>query len=250
MLRLLKALPAILAVAVSTAFFTSCGSSNAQVRFVNAIQNTADYGNGGLDVDVNGTKYFTDITFPSASASTYTAVPSGTDTIEGLEYNSTTEVFSQTTPTSLLPGGDYTMVATGFAGGTGGNVVLISPQDNNTAPTEGNVEFRVINASPSGPTAVDVYIEQSPFIGNIVQGTNQVTALSYRSTSAYVTLPWNSSGDGWQIYVCTTGSTTPIAEFDATFGSQTTESIRTFVLVDNVNGNTMSSAPIVLSDLN
>ena len=249
MFRLLKALPLTLALAALSFFAASCGSgSSAQARFVNAIQNTAVYGNG-LDVDVNGTKKFGPVTFPNASASTYTSVASGNDTILGLQTGTTTQVFSDTA--NLSSGKQYTLVATGFANGSGGNVVFLSIPDTNTAPASGNVEFRVIHASPSGPSAVDVYIEQTPFNGNLTSPA--ISALPYTQASSYVTLPWNSDGSGWTIIVTAAGSTTPYNSFNfntGNIGGQSTTAIRTLVLTDVQNGSQMSTTPLVLTDLN
>jgi Domain of unknown function (DUF4397) len=251
MFRLLKALPLALGLAaliVFGVFAASCGSSNSQARFVNAIQDS-----GGLDIDINGTKYFTDIEFPAVSASTYINVPSGSDMIEGFQTGGTTSAFPSQTVT-LNSGSQYTLVATGLLTTS---VDLLNPIDNNTAPQEGNVEFRVINASPSSPTdGVDVYIEQTPFTGNLgSQNGNppQISALAYGAVSSYLTLPWNSNSEGWTIIVTSAGSTTPYNGFDfstGNFGGQTTESIRTVVLTDVANGSTMSTTPIVLTDLN
>jgi Domain of unknown function (DUF4397) len=246
MFRLLKALPLTLALAALSFFATSCGSSSsAHARFVNAIQNTSAYGNG-LDVEVNGTKDFTNVIFPNASASTYTSVASGSDTILGVQTGTTTQVFSDTT--SLSSGNQYTLVATGFASGSGGNVVLLSVSDNNTAPATGNVEFRVIDASPSGPSAVDVYIEAEPFSGNLTSPA--ISALAYTQASSYVTIPWNSGGGGWVVFVTAAGSTTPIFSQTFNFGSQTTAAIRTLVLTDVANGSSLNPAFLELNDLN
>jgi len=246
MFRLLKALPLTLALAALSFFAASCGSgSSAQARFVNAIQNTAVYGNG-LDVEVNGTKIFTDVTFPNASASTYTSVTAGNDTILGLQTGTATQVFSDTA--NLSSGKQYTLVATGFASGSGGFVALLSIPDTNTAPAAGNVEFRVIAASPTGPSAVDIYIEAEPFSGNLTSPA--ISALAYTQTSSYVTIPWNSGGGGWVVFVTTAGSTTPIFSQTFNFGSQTTAAIRTLVLTDVANGSSMNQAFLELNDFN
>src|SRR6202158_858937 len=246
MLRLLKALPFTLALAALSFFTASCGSSSsAKARFVNAIPNTAVYGNG-LDVEVNGTKQFTNVTFPNASASTYTSVAAGSDTILGVQTGTTTQVFSDTT--SLSGGKQYTLVATGFASGSGGFVTLLTISDTNTAPAAGNVEFRVIGASPSGPSAVDVYIEAEPFSGNLTNPS--ISALAYTQTSSYVTIPWNSGGGGWVVFVTPSGSTTPIFSQTFNFGGQSTAAIRTLVLTDVANVSSMNQAFLELNDLN
>jgi hypothetical protein len=246
MSRWLKALPPTLALAALSIFATSCGSGgSAQARFVNAIPNTAVYGNA-LDVEVNGTKKFGPVTFPNASASTYTSVASGNDTILGLQTGTTTQVFSDTT--NLSSGKQYTLVATGTASGSGGFVALLSISDINTAPAAGNVEFRVINASPSSLSAVDVYIEAEPFTGNLTSPA--ISALAYTQASSYVTIPWNSGGGGWAVFVTPAGSTTPIFSQTFNFGGQTTTAIRTLVLTDVQGGGAMNQAFLELNDLN
>ena len=153
MLRLLKALPLALAIAAVSIVATSCSSNNGtKARFVNAIQNTERYGagNGGaLDVEVNGTQQFSDVQFQFASGSTYTPIPSGNVTFEGFESPGVaTAVFSDAT--TLNNGTEYTMVATGYAGGAvggvGSHVVFLSLSDDNTLPVNGTLNFRVINA--------------------------------------------------------------------------------------------------------
>src|SRR5271168_1080109 len=147
MLGFVKALPLILALAILGLFTASCNSSNnAHVRFVNAIADTEDYGNTGLDIDFNGTKEFTDVAFSGIQpTSGYTPVPSGSVTVNGLETGGTNVIFSLP-GVDLSSGTDYTLVSTGNVLET--NVKIISPADNNTAPANGSVNFRVINASP------------------------------------------------------------------------------------------------------
>lgn len=253
MLRLFKALPLTLALASLSIFATSCSTSNTRVRFVNAIADTQDYGNAGLDIEFNGTKEFTNIPFPNVSASTYTSVPAGNVKIEGLETNTTTVVFNNQT-VSLSGGSEYTVVATGSAANGGSNVVLLTPIDTNTAPANGRVNFRVINASPNSGAAVDVYLLPNP---NPCQPgssgcTPTIAALSYQQTSSYVNLPFNSEGSSWQMIVTVAGN--PNADYLNTtiggFGSASEGAICTLVLTDQQNGSQMSAIPIALQDLN
>ena len=188
MLRLLKALPFTLAIAALSIVATSCSSSGTKARFVNAIQNTSQYG-GLLDVEVNGVKQFTGVPFGNA-ASTYTSISSGNDTFEGLESPAdTTTVFTDST--SLSGGTEYTLVATGFAGGT---VVFLSFSDDNTAPNDGYVNFRVINASPNSPSGVDIWIESAPYSTTPPPPAPMIQSLAYQSASRYITVPYNSDG--------------------------------------------------------
>ncbi len=167
MLRWLKTLPLALAVAALIVFATfaaSCGSNNSQARFVNAISDDTQ----SLDIDFNGAKAFGGVGPFAASGSTYVGIPAGSDKIQGFASGTTTNpVFGVTSPISFNSGSQYTVVATGFLAGT---VNIVAPVDNNTAPAVGIVNFRVIDASPSGVGAVDVYI-----IPNIAAGTPSCT---------------------------------------------------------------------------
>lgn len=255
MLRLLQALPLTLALAALAIFTTSCSTGTTQARFFNALPDTQDYGNTGLDVNFNGTKEFTNVAFPSASASGYATVPAGSVQIEGFETGGiTTEVFDHTL--SLSGGKHYTVVATGSAA-NGSNATLLTPVDTNTAPANGNVNFRVINASPSGPNGaqapVDIYILPNP--NPCSPGANgctpTVAALAYKSTSSYVTLPFSSAGSGWQMIVTMAGNPTPIINSTiGGFGSASVGAICTLVLTDQANVQQMSTVPIALQDLN
>ena len=214
MFRWLKALPLTLAIVSLSIVAISCGSGNtAQVRFVNAISDDTQ----GLDIEFNGTKEFTDIGPFHASGSTYVGVPSGSDKIVGFATGTTTQVFTQTSPVSFTSGTQYTMVATGTLAGT---VILLAPSDTNTAPANGSVNFRVINASLNGPGAVDVYILPDsapnttcqlganlcgPTISNLPSPVSSID-----TTSAYVTLPYNSAGFGYTLYVTVVGQPIPL----------------------------------------
>jgi hypothetical protein len=251
--RSLKALPltlalVTLALAALTLVTTSCGSSNslAQARFVNAIPNAT-----ALDIQFNGTKDFTDIAFfgflPSSG---YTGVPAGSVTIKGFATGSTTnQAFSVTN--TLTAGKQYTLVATGFVPNS---VVVLPPTDNNTAPANGMVTFRVINASPSGPSAVDVYILPNPVTGGLGSCTalNCISGVAYQGVSTPTTIAYNSNGNGFTMYVTTSGGTNPIFSQNLAVGSATTGSIRTLVLTDIQNGNPpgMNPQAIILNDLN
>jgi hypothetical protein len=247
MSRLSTALPVTLALAASIVFATSCGSSGAtHARFVHAIQDSA-----AIDIDVNGTVKFPDVSFLGVSPSQpgYTTVPGDGVTIAGLVAGTTTPVFSDTA--TLSTGGQYTLVATGFSqGGTNGsNVVLISASDNNGAPPSGDVKFRVIHASPSGPGSVDVYVLLNP--ATVPTGTPTVSALAYEQASTYVALPNNPNNDtnppGFTVFVTASGSLVPIITEAI---NPATGAIRTLVLTDVQNGTTMNTSFLELSDLN
>jgi len=261
--RSLKVLPltlalVTLALAAVSLLFTSCGGSGntVQARFINAISDTQAYGNAGLDIDINTTKQFTNIIFPVPPSSSYKSIPSGNDTIEGLQTNSTTQVFSQNV--GLIAGSQYTLIATGLDNASNGsNIFVMSPVDNNTAPANGSVNFRVINASSFGPSgdgnAVDVYIiPTGTSVPSSCTEPNCISNLGYKGASKYEPLPYNSNGNGWEMIVTrVTGNPTPYFNFSiANFGSASEGAICTLVLTDQQNGTNMSSLPVQLNDLN
>jgi len=252
MLRLLKALPLTLAIAAVSIVATSCGSNNGtRARFVNAIQNTEEYGVGGLDVEVNGTQQFTGVQFQTASANTYIPIPSGNVTIEGFESPGvTTPVFTDST--TLSSGTEYTEVVTGQAGGTGTNVVLLSLSDDNTLPEDGTLNFRVINASPNSPSGVDIWIEPTPYPFSLQGVKPTISALAYQSVSGYVNVSYNSNNnEGFTVFVYTAGGGTELFSTNVNVsGSVSSASVCTLVLTDNPNGSTMSSFLVVLNDNN
>jgi len=246
----LKVLPLALALVAVSFFFAGCGSNNVEARFINAIPDAA---NSPLDIDVGGTKEFSTVQFGTASpGSNYLGVPSGNVAIEGFQSGTTTPAFPSQT-VSLNSGSEYTLVATGFLSGT---VTILNPVDNNTEPTDGTVNFRVIEASPSGPTAVDIYLIENPVTCSIgASGCGpSITSLAYQSTSSYVNLPYNSNpnGQGYQMFVTPHGSLTPLFSGGQTItgGGTSLGSIRTIVLTDVSGGGAMNSQALVLADLN
>lgn len=248
---MLKALPLILPIVALGLFAASCGSSNpTQARFVNAIPDTAQYGTG-LDIEFNTTKVFTDVAFFSyLPSSGYTNVPSGNDTIEGLETGTTNEIFS--VDVTLNVESQYTLVATGSATNTS-KVAIISALDNNRPPATNIVKFRAINASPSGPMGVDIYILPAGSSGSLTPPAT-IANLAYRSTSTYVNLPYNPTINGapnYTMFVTATGTTTPILFTQSlSAGTSSQGAIRTLVLTDVQNINQLNPLAIVLDDLN
>jgi hypothetical protein len=259
MSRLLKTVPFTLALAALSIFAASCGSSNspAQVRFVHAIQDA-----GALDINVistnntNATPEFADVSFLGVLPSQpgYTSVPSGSDTVQALTASTTTAVFSDSVNWGAR--GHYTAIATGFSktGTHGSDVVLLSIPDNIPAPPSGDVEFRVIHASPSGSDgnggAVDIYIELNPNSGPGLPITIQ--GLAYTQASKYYAFVLNPNNatvpPGFTIYVTKPGTTSQI--FSYPINLSTAGAARTLVLTDVQGGNTMNTSFLELSDLN
>ncbi len=167
-------------------------------------------------------------------------VKAGNDTVAVLDTGTTTQILSSSVP--LNGSTQYTVVAAGFL--TNPSAALIT--DNNAAPTSGNIEFRVIHASPSGTTPLDVYIV--PPLTDITNVTPQISGLSNNTqASAYITVAF--AANGYSVILTASGNKTPL--FNPPYGiAPPTGSIRTLVLVDVQNGGAMSPTPLVLNDLN
>jgi len=251
MSRSLKALLLTFLLTIAITFTTSCGSTTpAQVRFINAIPDTVQYGTA-LDVEFNQTKIFTAVPFFGYMPTTsYTNVSSGTDTVEGLETGTTNEIFM--TNLTFNIGSQYTMVATGFATNIS-HVAVISALDNNNTPASGHVEFRAIDASPSGPAAVDIYIVPVGSGGTLTPPAT-FTNLAYRGTSKYITLNYNPNvvnSANYTMFVTATGTTAPILLTQSlSAGSPSGSAIRTLILTDEENINQLNPLAVVLNDLN
>jgi Domain of unknown function (DUF4397) len=256
MSRCFKALPLALALAALSIVTASCGSSSnvpAQARFVNAIPDTAQYGTA-LDIDVAGTKEFTDVPFPGFQPSSgYTKIVSGGSALQGIQTGTTIPVF--VFDISLTASAQYTLVATGSAAHN--NVVPITALDNNLPPPNGQEKFRVINASPSRSDdkggAVDIYIVP---VGSATPITPPATIsnVHYPSASTYAFVDYNPNfvqGFNYTMFVTLTGTTSPIL-FSQTLsaGSSSAGSIRTLVLTDQQNISQLNPSALVLNDLN
>jgi len=249
MSRWLKVLLFTLALAATSIFTASCSSNGqAQVRVLNAISDGDE-----VDVDVNGTKYFTQLSFESVVPGTqpaYTKVPSGNVTVQAFLTGTSTEAPPDSALT-LNSSTQYTVILEGFDNDNQppNGATAVPYPDNNTAPASGMLEFRIINASPSSPGGlVDVYIEPNPFNGSLTGLTPQISGLAYTQASAYQKLTANPAGSGFAVIVTASGVQTPL--INQSYVSPTTGgTITTVVLVDVIDGGQMSQIPVVLNDL-
>jgi hypothetical protein len=233
----------MLAFAALSVITTSCGSTInvAQVRVVNAIPDSQP-----TDIVVNGGRIVPSLAFdtvrPNTTPASYFQVQSGTDRIQGFAPGDTTNPISPIGTVLLNGSTQYTLIAVGLELTESAPLVLV---DNNTVPTSGNVEFRVVNVSLSSPqNGVDVYFV--PPGTDITQFTPQISALSNGQSSPYQSLSFIAGG--YDMIVTANGGKTPLISQPC--GAQS-GSIATMVLVDNAPGNNgMSTTPLVLNDLN
>ncbi len=240
MSRVFKALPFGPAIVALCIFAASCGSNSGtgQYRVIQTIPDAP----GNFDISVNGKNVFTNVAFESTEpAFGYQSVPVGSDPIEVTQ--AAAPVIGSTNM-NLIAGTQSTVLLTGlYAAPTA--VIL---RDNNTAPLSSQAELRIVDASPSAPTSLDMYIV-APGI-DITQRQPTISALQLGEQSAYQDLTTEKSGNA-QITVIVTKSGDPTkTQYVNQIYTLSVAQIRTLVLVDASGGGAISFVPLELSDLN
>lgn len=203
----------------ATLITTGCGSSTTNVRLLNAVA-----GQSSVDMLVDSKDIAAGV--PYGTASGYQPVSSGSRNLQ-IDVSGNA-IISQTI--TLGSGTNNTVLATG-SGATGFT-------DNKTAPSSGNIEIRVINASATLGSA-DVYIVPSGTDINTVNAT--IPALSYQSASSYQTLAAGS----YEVLFTQPGQ--KFIVIDSNPLSFSSGQIRTVVGMD---GQNFGFTAAVLSDLN
>jgi hypothetical protein len=250
MSRPFKALSLALAIAalgLLAIFAASCGSSSTQYRVFNAMSNpNATFAfdvtvNGGLVTPVGG------LGFGSSQPSKgYSGISSGSNTINVYQVGTATTSGADplVTSTLSLSSNQNTVVLMGNSQ-TGGPTAWAAQAfpDNNALPPSGDIEFRVINAAPSLPGAVNIYIVPTPSISG---ATPTFTGVAYgqpsQTPTEYATLP----GGQYFVYV-TTSTGTPLFPKPASYNETT--GIFTLVLTDVQDGFTFYTVPWLLTDV-
>ncbi len=249
MFRLFKTLfPALAigALSVLTIFIPGCGSDDTQYRIFNAMSNPSATFN--FDVTVNGglVSPAGGLGFGSVQPSTnYAGISPGGASI-GV-YQVGTALTSSADPLvssalSLSASTQYTVVLMGNSK-SGLTPWVAQPfPDNNTPPPNGDIEFRAINAAPSLPGPVNIYIVPTM---SIVGATPTFTGVAYgqpsQTPTEYATLP----GGQYFVYVTTS---TGVPLFRPASYSQTS-GIYTLILTDVQDGFTFYTQPYLLTDV-
>ena len=253
MSRLFKALSltlSVLTLSIVSVLAASCGSSGTQYRIFNAMSNpnaTFNFDvtiNGAIVTPVGGMGF--QYVQPSKG---YSSISSGSDTVAVYQAGQagTAGATALASASGNLSGSNqYTIVLMGNSptGGPPNGWTAQAFPDNNTLPAAGNVEFRVINAAPSLPGAVNIYIVPTE---SIAGATPTFTGVAYGQPSQqpteYATLP---TGSYW-VYVTTPQGTPLFPPYN--FPSGATTGIYTFMLTDTQNGFTFFEQPIPLTDM-
>lgn len=248
MSRVFKALflaLAILSLSVLSIMVASCGSNNTQYRVFNALSNpnaTFNFDvtvNGGLVTSAGG------LGFGSVQpAKGYAGISSGSAGIGVFQVG--TAILGGANPlvsstVNLSGSTQYTIVLMGNSkSGLTPWVAQPFPDDNNTLPPSGDIKFRVINAAPSLPGPVNIYIVPTLSISG---ATPTFTGVAYgqpsQTPTEYATLP-----AGQHYVFVTTASGTPLFEQ----GYNESSGIFTLVLTDVQDGFTFYTVPWLLTD--
>jgi hypothetical protein len=171
----------------------------------------------------------------------YESVSSGFVAVEGFAAGTSTNPISPVGTIHLNGSTNYTVVAVGLELSEAPPITIV---DNDTVPTAGTLEYRIINASlNSPPTGLDVYVV--PPGTNLTKFTPQINALDYgQSNTAQVP----AVSGGYSVLVTLNGSKTPIITH---ISAAPAGSITTVVILDNTGGTSgISAIPLVLNDLN
>jgi hypothetical protein len=196
-----------------------------------------------LDISLNGKPVSANVGFgATVPVSGYKSGPAGSDPIEVFLTGTTTPVINST-PLNLNSGSQSTVLLTGlYAAPT-----VIPLPDNNTAPLSGQAEIRIIDASPSAPPSVDIYLVAPGT--DISQVEPIIPSLLFGQASVDVSLTIPSSGFAQIMMIVTaSGSKTQLINQSYLLSQG---QIRTFVLVDvSSGGGALSFVPLELNDLN
>jgi len=242
MSRVSKVLPFDLALAVVALaiFAASCNSTNTQYRIVNAMAFSPQ-----TDIDIYvGAAPPASPTFPGVGlgstepGSGYQKGSSGSQSLEVFQTGTTTNPYINST-LNLGSGNQYTVVLAGNSAQSGSTYPFGAQvvQDTNPTPTSGDVEFRILDASPSTPSA-DVYVGD-PTFGCCPSAAKIASGLSYPTSggsgnfnSGYVNVgvPTSNSLGVWITYA---GQQTVIASTTYTVSAG---NLYTVVLVDQSSG--------------
>jgi hypothetical protein len=251
--KLLPVVLALIALAAVAISLTNCGTSQAQARFVQGVAGYSG-GNGELDIWVNGTRYYSQASFDSILPATgYAGVPAGSDTFIAYPAGTSTGEIYTTANVNLNSGTSYTVVASGATTETG--KVFAFPDDN-TEPANGFIYFRVIDASPTAPGTIYVYLQALPVVSNGCTGGVAEFTLSNGQASSYTTqnsgVPYNANG-GFELFICNAENGNPLQNSTnglTSVGGSNFGSIRTIVITDSQSGGFDPGGIVVLKDLN
>lgn len=207
-----------------TLFLAGCGSSHGNVRLFNGtLDNFA-----GLDLLVDSHSKATGVAYGAASS--YVSVDTGSRNLQADTTGTSNMIASATA--SVTSKAFYTFMTLNNSGSGTPPVVFT---DDNSTPSAGNFNLRIINGSP-GLSAQDVWVIAP---GTCCSGTPTYSSLAFGSASAYGSL----AAGTWEVDFTNPGAITPNLTATVTANAL---AVRTLVALNSqVSGFEAS----VLSDL-
>ena len=215
-----KLLSLLLAASVLTA---ACGDDDdntgpevgdARVRVVHASPDAPN-----VDVLVDDAVALSNV--PYLGVSDYLDVPSGDRNLKVNAAGTATTVIDE--DADLAEDGDYTVIASGLAAA----IEPIVLEDDNTAPSAGNVRVRAIHGAPSAP-AVDIYVTAPG--ADLTAETPVLTNVEFGQVADYLEAPAGS----YQVRVTPAGSKTVV--IDSGTLTLVSGQVRTAIAVDAAGG--------------
>ncbi len=207
------------------AALSGCGSSTAKARIVNASP-----GEGAITATIGGTSVASSLDYGTGSS--YATVSSGSVTLNVEQSSTSNSVLDQTI--SLTSKDTYTILVANYSTA----LAAVTLTDNNSSPSSGDVNIRIVQASPGLGTA-DVYIVTPGT--SLSNASADVTSLSFESASVYVP----KAAGSYEIYFTPAGQKT--AYIDSGAISFSSGEVRTVVGLNGSNGGYTTA---VLDDLN
>ena len=202
-----------------------CGSSSAKARIVNASP-----GEGAITATIGGTSVASSLDYGTGSS--YATVSAGSVSLNVEQSSTSNSVLDETV--SLTSKSTYTILLANYST----SVTAVTLTDNNSSPSSGQFNLRLVQASP-GLGAADVYVV-SPCT-SLSSTAASVTDLNFESASTYLPL----AAGTYEIYFTPTGQKT--ASIDSGAISFSSGEVRTVVGLNGSNGGFTTT---VLDDLN
>jgi hypothetical protein len=190
----------------------------------------ASPGEGAITATLGDTSVATDLAY--ATVSDYTSVSSGSATVKVEQSSTSNSIIDQSI--SLTANGDYTILVANYST----SVAVVSLTDNNSTPSSGDCNLRIVQASP-GLQSADVYVVSPGTSLSSVSPT--VSSLSFESASSYLPL----TAGTYEVYFTATGQKQ--AYIDSGPLSLSSGQVRTLVGLDGSAGGYTSA---LLSDVN
>lgn len=201
---------------VSGLLLTAGLSFGQRVRVVHASPDAP-----AVDIYVDGQKAFQDL--PFGEYTDYAEVGRGQH--ELAVYVARTDTAVLRTSAFIDSSTDYTVLATGFVGGTPALDLLILADRNNTQPPAMRAKVRVVHAAPSAPD-VDVYFT-TPFA---VLAQPTLTGVPFGAASGFLTVPTGMTNAQYQARVAVAGTQT--VAIDSGRVVLPARSVRTYIALD------------------